>query len=245
MLTTVLIARNEEHTIKDCLSSVSFSDEIVLVDNASEDLTVKVSRAFSPIVVGVPESSDFSYLRMRGEEEATHDWILQIDADERVSEELKKSLTSTLQNPTYDSYRIRRREHFMGQILTQGEVATAYQKGFVRLYKKGTGSWRGSVHEVYVSDKPSGVLEGFFEHFPHNDISSFISDINSYSSLRARELAERGERMSLFGLLFFPPAKFLYTYFLKGGFLEGRGGFIYSFLMSFHSFLVRAKLYLR
>ncbi|PJC30189.1 hypothetical protein CO051_07025 [Candidatus Roizmanbacteria bacterium CG_4_9_14_0_2_um_filter_39_13] len=244
MISTVIIAKNEEANIASCIKSVLFSDEIVIIDNGSIDDTVSIAKKMKARVVEFPLEKDFSNLRNRGLEEAQFEWILCIDADERVSEILKHSILSELASPRYSSYFLKRRDHFWGSIMKYGEVRNAYVRGYIRLMKKGEGKWSGVVHEIYQDSKPSGFLEGFIEHYPHGSLSEFIRDVNQYSSLRAEELHKKKKTTNMIEICIVPIFKFFYTYILKFGFFDGHAGFVYSFLMSFHSFLVRSKLYM-
>ena len=101
----------------------------------------------------------------------------------------------------------------------------------------------GSVHEVFHTANRVGQINGFLNHHPHPTLKEFINDINYYSSIRAEELFNRGIKTNIFEIIFFPFGKFVYNHFLNFGFLDGPAGFTYAFMMSFHSFLVRAKLY--
>jgi hypothetical protein len=101
----------------------------------------------------------------------------------------------------------------------------------------------GTVHEVFYTADNVGQLENFINHYPHPTLSEFINDINNYSSIRAEELFTQGVRTNVFQIIFYPLIKFKYNYFILFGFLDGPAGFVYSFMMSFHSFLVRSKLY--
>ena len=226
------------------MESVSFSDEILIVDNGSSDQTVSIARDNGARVIHVSNATDFSQLRNRGIESAKNDWILFIDADERVSNELRDEIIDKRQKSSMGTYYIKRRDHWWGKSLRFGEVHRAYSRGFIRLIQKGSGTWIGSVHEVFHTNGAVGRLNAYIDHYPHPTLKDYISDINEYSSRRAQELFRRGKTTSVFEIVSFPIFKFLYTYILLLGFLDGVEGFAYSFLMSFHSFLVRSKLYM-
>ncbi|MEK7070532.1 MAG: glycosyltransferase family 2 protein [Patescibacteria group bacterium] len=242
MISGVILAKNEEKNIAKAITSLSFCDEIVVIDNDSTDRTIEVAKKHKASVLK-NNSTDFSELRNFGLKEARGEWILFLDADELVSEELKTNIVNEIKNQSNLSYYIKRRDHFWGRELKFGEIKKARTKGIIRLVKKDSGNWTGSVHEVFVPHDSSGTLEGYIEHYPHQTYAEFLSEINTYSTLRAKELQKQGTRFSIFQLLFLPPAKFFYTYVLLLGFLDGPAGFAYAFTMSFHSFLVRAKLY--
>lgn len=241
-LSAIVIAKNEKDNIVRCLQSLSFADEIVVVDNNSTDATAEMARYLKAKVITCTIEHNFSALRTVGMNYASGDWLLYIDADEVVSEELKKSIHEAIKKNTKQVYYIKRRDNWWGRQLKYGEVATAYNQGIIRLVKKGSGSWKHLVHEAFNSKFNSETLDGYIDHYPHPDIAHFIESVNLYSSIRAKELYEAGVRSNVFSLIFYPFGKFMYTYIGKGGFLDGAAGFVYSFMMSFHSFLVRSKL---
>jgi glycosyltransferase involved in cell wall biosynthesis len=168
-------------------------------------------------------------------------WILFIDADEEISDELAKELKTL--DEGVDAYFLRRRDFWWGKELKYGETAKVRTNGLVRLVKKDSGSWKGPVHEEFSTQGRTSRLEGFINHYPHPSIKDFLNEINFYSTLRAKELAQLHTGVSAAQIILFPVGKFILTYFLRLGFLDGAPGFAYSFFMSFHSFLVRAKLY--
>jgi glycosyltransferase involved in cell wall biosynthesis len=246
-ITAIILARNEEKRIEEAIKSVSFCDEVLVIDDESTDATAQKAERAGAKVISHSTLNEFGGQRNWAMTQAKHEWILFVDADEEVSEELKKEVlhlnVSTLERSNENIvYSIPRRDFFWGQEMKYGETMRARNKGIIRLVKKGSGVWIGAVHETFV---PSGAvvkLNGFLNHYSHDSLASFIKDINTYSTIRADELAKQGAGTSVFQLMFFPLGKFLYTYFILGGFLDGAAGFVYSFVMSFHSFLVRAKL---
>lgn len=251
MLSAVVLAHNEETNIKRCLTSLQFCDEIIVINDNSTDKTVEIAKKHGATVYHRPLKNDFSSQRAFGAEKAKYDWILYVDADEIVSAELRDEIIKNNDNQAIStnyqlpatSYYIRRRDHFWGHPVIHGELSTAFNTGFIRLVKKGSGQWQGEVHETYITSGETKRLDGYLEHYPHQSITSFLQEVNHYSSLRAKELYQAGHKASLFEIVGYPFGKFMYTYFLKRGFQDGAAGFVYSFLMSFHSFLVRAKLY--
>ncbi len=250
MLSAVILAQNEEEHIAHCLESVAFCDEIIVIDDESSDKTVEIAKKCGATVYTRPLKNDFSAQRTFGAQKATNDWMLAIDADEVVSKTLQNEIVKAIKegNQTgsrnnYSAYYIRRRDHFWGSPVTHGELSSAYNQGFIRLFKKGSGEWRGEVHEAYMTSEPAGRLNSFLEHYPHQTVASFIEEVNHYSTIRATELQQAGQKPSLVEIVLYPFAKFIYTYIAKSGYRDGAAGFVYSFLMSFHSFLVRAKLY--
>jgi glycosyltransferase involved in cell wall biosynthesis len=166
-------------------------------------------------------------------------------------------LFSTISNHFQPSaYYIKRRDWWWGRQLKWGETRTARSKGIIRLVRKGSGKWEGRVHEKFVPVS-SGLLhppfakggfamtrfESYLEHYPHQTISSFLQSINFYSSIRAEELLNSNKKTNIIEIILYPFGKFIYTYFIKLGFLDEVPGFVYSFMMSFYSFLWRGKVY--
>lgn len=253
MLSVVILARNEEKNIIRCLQSVAFASEIIVIDDESTDKTAEIARKHGATVYTRSLKKDFSSQRAFGATKAVNDWIFFIDADEVVSAELREEICAILQDETKEtkeekdknstSYYIRRKDHFWGKPVIHGELSTAYTKGFIRLIKKGAGEWRGEVHETFLPYGGTASLQGYLDHYPHPTITAFLQEINHYSTLRCEELYQGGHNVSVVEIILYPIGKFMYTYFIKMGFRDGAPGFVYSFMMSFHSFLVRAKLY--
>lgn len=243
-LSAVILSRNEEDHIEKTIKSLPFCNEIILIDSYSSDGTTEIARKRKAIVFERELDSDFSAQRNYGFEKAKGEWVLFIDADEIVSKELARDIQKTINNnPRNSTYYIKRRDFWWGKELKYGELRKVRTQGLVRLVKKDSGEWQGLVHETFVARGSIGSFEGFIDHYPHKRLSEFIADINFYSSLRARELVKQKKGVSILSIILYPLGKFLTTYFLKFGFLDGVQGFVYSFLMSFHSFLVRTKQY--
>lgn len=253
-ITAVILTKNEEKNIERCLRSISFCDEIIVVDDYSTDKTlekiqkleVKSQNFNSKVKIFKRQlKRDFASQKNFGLEKANNEWVLFIDADEEVSEELKKEIVSLFHGSIVkeNAFHIKRRDYFWEQELRFGEISKARNQGIVRLVKKDCGRWMGTIHEVFHTANRVGQINGFLNHYPHPTLKEFISDINYYSSIRAEELFNRGVKTNIFEIIFFPFGKFIYNYFLNLGFLDGPAGFTYAFMMSFHSFLVRTKLY--
>ncbi len=221
-ISAVILTKGDEKNIDRCLESVDFCDEKLILKG---------------------EIADFSKQRNIGMEKTKHEWILFIDTDEEVTNELKFEI----QNLKFENsaYYIKRRDFFWGREMKYGETMKIRNRGLIRLVKKNSGNWHGKVHETFIPTGPVGRLNNFLNHYPHQTLKEFIEKINYYSSLRAEELYQAGKRFYLHEVLLLPFFKFILNYFVYFGLLDGVPGFIYAFLMSFHSFLVRAKLYKR
>lgn len=240
--TVVILTKNEEKSIKRCLRHVKeMAHEVLVIDDYSTDKTVTIAREEGARVIQHHLES-FAAQRNVADQHVTSDWVMHVDADEVVEPALMDEITA-LSDQEFYAYYLRRIDEFWGTVVRHGEVASAASTGFIRVYKRGSGTWEGAVHERFVTNVQTRTLAHALIHKPHGSIAEFLASINVYSTMRARELQRNGARASWVSLTIQPIGKFLYTYFARLGFLDGPAGFVYSFMMSFHSFLVRAKLY--
>lgn len=243
--TLAILAKNEENNIRECVQPFAdLTDDIVLLDDGSTDATSPLAQAQGARVIDVSTSSGFAEKRNKGLELAKYDYVLFVDADERPD----KTLLNWLKEVDFSSdivcYRISRVDYFWGREVRHGEVASAVS-GIPRLMNKNFVRYEGSVHESVklTGSERTNTAAGVLAHYPHQTVSEFVRDINRYSSERAIELrGKKNELQIVFEMIVYPPLKFWYTYIVKLGFLDGAPGFVYSFLMAFHSFLVRTKL---
>ncbi len=243
-LSAVVLAKNEEKNIQRALNSLSFCSETIVVDDFSADKTVNLSEKAGARIFKRRLKGDFSSQRNFGLRKSRGDWVLFLDADEVVSPELAVEINKVINRKSEKgAYYIKRRDYWWGRELKHGEVSKVRNKGLVRLVRRSSGKWVSPVHESFQTLFQEGFLGEYIDHFPHQSVTDFLREINNYTTLRAKELHRQGEKVSPLEIIFFPFGKFLSTYFLKLGFLDGAAGFTYCLLMSFHSFLVRAKLY--
>lgn len=245
MISAVVLSKNEEANIVDCIKSVSFCDEIIVVDDYSTDNTIeKVKRLKNPKITIIQRSldNDFSKQRNFGKKAARNNWVLFVDCDERVSAALAYEISNAIMfSSKFNGFYIRRRDIIWGRELKYGEFGNLK---LLRLGKKGAGEWEGKVHEVWKIKGKLGGLNNFLLHYPHENIKEFLKEVNFYTSLRADELYKRGDKANILSILMYPLCKFLLNFFLRRGFLDGIPGLIVAITMSFHSFLVRSKLWL-
>lgn len=247
MLSVAILAKNEGDKLSRCLKSVRFADEIIVIDDESTDKTAQIAKEGGAKVLARKSNGNFASQRNYALQEAKGDWVLLVDADEEITPQLAVEVRRVTEKETDDAfsaYYIRRRDFFWNKELLWGETRSAWQKGIIRLVKKNSGSWEGLVHEVFVPTAKTGVLKSFINHYAHRSIADFLASVNFYSTLRAEELHKKNKKTNILAIFLFPFGKFFYTYFIKLGFRDGAAGFVYSFMMSFHSFLVRSKLYL-
>lgn len=247
MLSLIILTRNEEKSISRAIKSITCADEILVIDDDSTDKTIEIAKSLGARIIPHKLEGNFSQQRNFAMEQAKGDWVLFLDADEELSPELNEEIGNILTNQARSKYfLLKRKDFFWGKPVTHGEVLDAYSKGIIRLVSRNAGQWENAIHEVFKPNSGSlGLtLKGYIHHYPHQSIKDFLKHVNKYSTIRAEELFKNGRKTNWFEILVYPKGKFLYTYFIRGGFKDGVRGFIYSFMMSLHSFLVRSKLYM-
>ncbi len=199
-----------------------------------------MNKNLSIITINQPDITNFSRLRNQAMKQAKTNWVLFLDADEKLSSKLKAEINKvTLSDATASknvNYQLKRLDVFLGKKLYFGETA---QFCSTRLIQKGSGQWQGKVHEKFNSKLPLKTLKHPLIHNRQLTINQFIERLNNYTSIRAQELSQ----LSLFQLLFYPPLKFIQNYIFRLGFLDGYPGLIMAFSMSLHSLMVRVKVY--
>lgn len=241
MISAVVLTRNEERNIVDCLDSLSFCDEIVVIDDNSSDRTVEIAKRMNVKVLTHSLNDDFSKQRNFALENVKNDWVLFADADERVGKILAKEIEYVVAENKKDGFYIKRYDTIWGKTLKHGELSDLK---LLRLGKASKGKWEGRIHEKWKVEGRISTLKNSLDHYPHQTIEAFLREINYYTDLRAKELYKKGATVKWYSILLYPKAKFFLNYFLKLGFLDGLEGLVFAVLMSFHSFLVRSKLWI-
>ncbi|HXW07191.1 MAG TPA: glycosyltransferase family 2 protein [Vicinamibacterales bacterium] len=240
-LTVTVITRDEAANIEAALRSVAWADEIIVVDSRSTDETVEIARRFATRV-DIREWPGYSEQKNYAASLATHDWILSIDADERVTPALAAEIQALLgRGPAARGYRISRVTWYLGRWLHGTDWYPDYQ---LRLYDRRAGRWnRRRVHESFELEGSAGRLEHHLEHYAYRDVSDHISSIDHYTTLAAEQWAEEGRRTTILELVLHPPVAFLRNYVLRRGFTNGAAGFLVSTLNSYYVFLKLVKLW--
>ncbi len=242
MISVVIITKNEEKNISACLSTVSWCDEIIVVDDNSIDKTIDLAKKTKAKVIMHPLNNDFSAQRNYGLSLAKGEWVLFVDADERVSSALWYEIMLVTNNSinSYTGFYLRRIDFMFGKKLKFGETGRAK---FVRLVRKDTGRWIGKVHEEWKAQGQTSTLKNPLQHYPHSSVKNFIREVNQYTDIRALELYNKKVSVHLWAIILFPCVKFLHNYVFRLGFLDGLPGLVFALIMSFHSFLVRGKVW--
>jgi glycosyltransferase involved in cell wall biosynthesis len=238
-LSAVLITRNAAAVLAPCLDSLAFADEIVVVDSASSDGTAELAARKGARVVQ-KEWLGFGRQKQFAVEQASHDWVLCVDADERVSPELAGSIQKALAAPASPVYRMARRNRFLGKWLSHGE---GYPDWMPRLFNRLNARWSDDmVYEKVLFALTPGTLEGDLLRDAHEDLAAYIARQNLYTTLAARQAHEAGRGASLAHLFLSPVVRFLKFYVLRLGFLDGLPGLVHISIGCMNSYMKHAKL---
>lgn len=238
-LSAVLIAQNAAAQIPECLASVTFADEVVVVDSGSSDGTAELAARGGARVV-TKEWLGFGRQKQFAVEQARHDWVLCLDADERVSPELAQSIRRALEAPAAPVYRMARRNRFLGRWLRHGE---GYPDWSARLFDRREARWSDdAVHEKVLYAVTPGTLEGDLLHESAESLGRYLDKQNRYSTLAAEQLFARGRSAGAAELLLSPLVRFVKFYLLRLGFLDGIPGLVHIAIGCAASFLKYAKL---
>jgi glycosyltransferase involved in cell wall biosynthesis len=246
-VTGVVLTKNEEKNIERCLESLSWCDEIIVIDDYSTDKTKELAEKRGAVAIKRRLGNNFAAQRNFALKKAKNDWVLFVDADEIVSPSLSQEIVRRLKTTTCNGFLIPRQEVFIGRKLNCADKPSwdwsfGHNK-LLRLGKKSKGIWKGKVHEVWEIDGEIGVLKTKLIHYSYPSISAGLKKINKYSSLRAKELHDQKKNTNLAKILIYPVGKFLKDFFWQGGYKDKTAGFIYCLLFAFLAFLTQAKLW--
>jgi glycosyltransferase involved in cell wall biosynthesis len=238
-LTVTVITRDEAANLDAALGSVAWADEIIVIDSGSRDDTVAIARRHTRRVESRPWPG-YSAQKNYAASVASHDWILSLDADERVTASLAQEIQALMASePSRRGYRIPRISHYLGCWIRGTDWYPDYQ---LRLYDRRVGQWNGRrVHESVRLETEPGQLTQDLQHFPYRDISDHLATIDRYTTLAAEEMRANGRTPSFAGLVLHPAFAFLRNYLLRSGFRMGSTGLVVSALNAYYVFLKLAK----
>jgi glycosyltransferase involved in cell wall biosynthesis len=240
-ISACIICYNEARNIRRCLESVTWADEIIVVDSMSRDNTVEIAKEYTDSVIqrawtGYADQKNVALSKAHG------NWVLSLDADEAVSSQLKEEILTEIagQNPK-DGYRIPRRSFYQGKWIHHSGF---YPDRQLRLFRRTAGQWVGGrVHERMEIKGEVGELKNDILHYPYKGvISGQLQTVDNFSGLIAEDLHEKGKRFHLILLLFRPFFKFLEVYLLKKGFLDGLPGLIIAVTSAYALFVRYVKI---
>lgn len=226
----VVIAYNESDRIAACLESMAFCDEVLVVDSHSTDATVAIASAHGARVLQ-RAFDGFRAQKAFAVQQATHDWVLCLDADERVDATLRASILRARDAGFADAagYRFARMSEYFGRFLRHGN---AYPDRVLRLFDRRRGGWRGTreIHEAASVDGPVTTLAGDLLHHPFRDLEQMLTKTQRYARMMAEHDFARGKRATIAKLVFAPAWRFTRGYVLRAGFLDGWHGLVYAYI---------------
>ena len=240
-LSAVIITFNEERNIQRCLDSLKeIADEIIVVDSFSTDKTESICAQY-PVKFVKQQWLGYSGQKNFASSLATNEFIFSIDADEAPSSELIESIKKIKNNPASDIYVVKRLTNYCGKWIKH---CGWYPDKKIRIWKKDAAIWEGEIHETLKLAKglSSSELQGDLLHYSYHSIKDHLNQVNLYTELMANEAVKRGKKASLLQLFFSPIMKFIKSYFLQLGFLDGYYGFVVSTIAAQTSFYKYLKI---
>ncbi|MBI4036755.1 glycosyltransferase family 2 protein [Candidatus Daviesbacteria bacterium] len=239
-ISATIVTLNEEENIGRCLNSIKdLVSEIVVVDSGSTDKTIEIAKKegakiYNHVFTNFADQKNFALSK------TSEGWILSLDADEEIPEELAQEIQLAVEGIKYNGYLIPRKNFILG---AQIKHSWWSPDAHIWLWRKGMGKWVGKVHEEVVVEGEVGRLKNQKNHYQSSKVEDFIESNNLYSTIMAKQLFEKNKKFSLFNMFFYPSGEFFIRYFYKLGFLDGWRGFALSYLMSVYWVMVWVKLY--
>lgn len=241
-LSATIITKNEEQNIERCLKSLSWVDEIVVVDTGSTDLTKEICTKYNCNFIE-KKWLGFGRTKKAAVDSTQNDWILSIDSDEEVTEELKNKIIEILKTPDVNAYKIKRRSFYLDRMINHCGWNRDYP---LRLFNKRCGNFNNKeIHEFVELEKGEkiNIIEESILHYTYPTIESHIKKVNRYSELQAHEMKLEGKSYSVFASVLLGLNKFINMYLLRFGFLDGKEGFFLSSISAFGVYLKYIKLW--
>jgi len=242
-VSAIVITYNEESNVTECLESLKWCDEILLVDSGSTDRTTQIAGEFTSNIITADKNSTYGEKRNLGITKASGDWILWIDADERITPKLEEEIKNTVMSEdANDAYMINRKSFFINKFIKHSGWYPDYT---LRLFKKSTGIKFNllQVHESARFEGRTGKLKNDIIHYTVRNFEHYINKLNVYTTLSAEELHVKGKKASVIDIIFRPAFTFFKMYFLKLGILDGYMGLVLCTLSGVHVMVKYSKLY--
>lgn len=237
-ISAIVIAKDAEKIISDCLKSLKFCDEVIVIDAGSKDKTVEVAQKLGARVLNF-EPDDYAGSRNLGLKAASYDWILYVDTDERVSFDLAREIKKEIKDTKYNAFKLRRKNFYLGK------NEWPYIEMLERLFRKSSlKNWYGKIHESPVVEGKIGTLRGFLFHYTHQDLTSMLEKTIEWSKIEANlRLRANHPRMNALRFLRVMVTAFFDSYVKQGGFRAGVAGLIESIYQSYSIFITYARLW--
>lgn len=243
-LSVIIPTKNVAHLIKDCLESVAFADEVIVIDMASTDGTREICQNFPRVKFfsNVPDDGNFDKNRRLGFEKAQGPWLLKLDSDERLSQELQKELSNFLKTEELQKacgYYFKVKLYVFGKFITRGIPSKE-----IRLFKKGHFEFNPEKFHQQIKIKGrTGTFKNYYLHFNHRSIYEWLEKMNHYTENDLKAALGKGAKSPLWKMIFVPVYVFFLSYLIRLGFLEGFHGFLIAALLAYYSFIEKAKLW--
>lgn len=238
-ISIAIITKNEEKRLPDCLRSVSFADDIVVVDSGSTDKTVEIAKSFGCRVF-VEDWKGFANQKNSAVQKCVNDWVIVIDADERVPPETRDAIIDVLKAPSKVAYALKRKHFIDKRRLKYGGHWPDWN---VRLINKNKGAFYGEIHERWNTEGSIGKIDACIEHYSFSNYSDMLKNVDNYSSIAAKELFDKGRRVNMMTPVIHGIAMFLKIYIVQKGIFDGFDGLVMSVAKASGSFFKYAKLY--
>ncbi len=223
-ISAIIIVKNEQKNIRECLESVVWVDEIIIIDSGSEDETLSICREYTERIFINTDWRGFGYQKSLALEKASQQWILSLDADERVIPELQAEIEQVIASDQDYAYAVPRQAYFIGKKMDHGGWWPDY---VVRLFKKGSARFSDDiVHEHVLADAPIKKLQNPLIHYSYVSLAQLLNKINQYSDSGAEKMLARGKKSSLPLAILRGSWAFFKAYFLRLGLLDGQEGLI-------------------
>ncbi len=241
-ISLVMIAKNEEKNIAKSLESVKgLVNEIIVVDSGSTDNTNKLAQSYGAKIFK-RTFDNFSAQKNYALSLALNEWVLHLDADEVLSEEIKEEIKKTIENTQYDGFLLTRENFFLGKKMKYSGIA---KEDRLRLAKKSLSKYVGGIiHEELSVNGKVGKLNNTFYHYTCPNLDGYFNKFEQYTTFGALKMADKNKKAKIIDIIFRPPFEFIKRYILKLGFLDGFEGFVWAVLGSYYSFAKYMKLYL-
>jgi len=239
-----IICYNEAENIRDCLESVRWADEIVVVDSHSTDGTTAICQEYNARIYQ-EDFTGYGKIRNTAIEKSSHDWILSLDADERLTPELREEILREFKRgPAFDAYAIPRKSYFLGHWIWSCGWYPDYRS--TQLFHRKAGRYTEVLNDDHfecTANSRKGYLKNHILHYTYKDVDHYLAKLERYTTLKAQQMKKDGRRFSPHQLVTHPVFMFFKMYILRRGFMQGKVGMILSLLYTYYTFLKYAKLW--